>query len=320
MRLNRKWLYLGGLITILTLLLTLTWVLPVSADSHWDAGTVAVDKDYVSPDNTNITDPDDREVTVTLSGTTLDSNLSVKKNGDIESVRIEIGENTIPVITTGSFRVQISNESSSIGDATVDRPPDAADTDLAAARVLPIIGEVTVDTSPTATKKAVAAKVGNPTVVNAVTGLIEIPVKADLLDGDIIYLSYMTSPQETAMVNVEGDSGVFDLVLVEDAAGPAGEYDGTFVVAETVTLNIGMAAGDGPIDEQHRVLPSGLEGYKEIEDQIIPSTNRYVGVAGDNTLPTTLTTLGDGATGTFWSRLPNHPILAANGTHQQHTL
>ena len=50
MRLNRKWLYLGGLVTIMTLLLTLTLVLPAGAVGQLDSGSLDTDDGYVSPD------------------------------------------------------------------------------------------------------------------------------------------------------------------------------------------------------------------------------------------------------------------------------
>ena len=49
MRLNRKWLYLGGLVTILTLLLTLTLVLPAGAVGRLDSGELSSGVTYVSP-------------------------------------------------------------------------------------------------------------------------------------------------------------------------------------------------------------------------------------------------------------------------------
>ena len=64
MRLNRKWLYLGGLVTILTLLLTLTLVLPAGAVGQLDRGSLDTDDGYVSPDP-DVEDGDMIEVTLT---------------------------------------------------------------------------------------------------------------------------------------------------------------------------------------------------------------------------------------------------------------
>ena len=70
MRLNRKWLYLGGLVTILTLLLTLTLVLPAGAVGQLDPGSLSTESGYVSPDVD--LDAEDRTVTVTLTNSALD--------------------------------------------------------------------------------------------------------------------------------------------------------------------------------------------------------------------------------------------------------
>ena len=85
-RLNRKWLYLGGLVTILTLLLTLTLVLPAGAVGQLDRGSLDTDDGYVSPDP-DVEDGDMIEVTLTNAG--LDITSTVENDGDFGPVTLD---------------------------------------------------------------------------------------------------------------------------------------------------------------------------------------------------------------------------------------
>ena len=80
-----------------------------------------------------------------------------------------------------------------------------------------------------------------PIVRNRADGMIEIPILANIDSpkraGQNV-LSYETSPQETALLNVSGDSGNFDLLAVESAAGPAGDYSATVMAAEEVVIEM----------------------------------------------------------------------------------
>ena len=87
MRLNRKWLYLGGLVTILTLLLTLTLVLPAGAVGQLDRGSLDTDDGYVSP-----TDEGDSMIEVTLTNAGLDITNTVEDDGDFESVTLTVNK------------------------------------------------------------------------------------------------------------------------------------------------------------------------------------------------------------------------------------
>ena len=78
MRLNRKWLYLGGLVTILTLLLTLTLVLPAGAVGQLDRGSLDTDDGYVSPDP-DVKDGDMIEVTLTNAGLDITSTVEERR-------------------------------------------------------------------------------------------------------------------------------------------------------------------------------------------------------------------------------------------------
>ena len=96
------------------------------------------------------------------------------------------------------------------------------------------------------------------------------------MTGDTIELSFETSPQETALLNVSGDSGNFDLLAVESAAGPAGDYSATVIAAQEVIIEMNSSVPGnnlGIVHEQHAV-PGGLRGYVEFEDEEI-LTKRY---------------------------------------------
>ena len=127
--------------------------------------------------------------------------------------------------------------------------------------VLPITGDVSIDYGPRGESSVTSGQVGSPSVRNRADGIIEFPINANLDAGDTIFLSYKTSPQETALLNASGDSGNFDLLAVENAAGPAGDYSATVMAAQEVVIEMNsMVPGDdnpGIIHEQHAV-PSGL--------------------------------------------------------------
>ena len=123
-----------------------------------------------------------------------------------------------------------------------------------------------------------------------------------------IVLSYETSPQETALLNASGDSGNFDVLAVESAAGPAGDYSATVMAAEEVVIKMHSdVAGNNPgiIHEQHPV-PSGLSGYLEVDDE--PITKFYT----DATLTTEVTIDDEGSLERCGCKLAKPPVR--NGT------
>ena len=134
MRLNRKWLYLGGLVTILTLLLTLTWALPAGAVGQLADGSLSADKEYVSPDLVLVPDPatapHPRAVKVTLSNADLDSNKSVKDDGDFGQVVLAVpttGVNVpVRVVDHPTFSVNISTAAAtdSVVTLSIEDDPD----------------------------------------------------------------------------------------------------------------------------------------------------------------------------------------------------
>ena len=149
MRLNRKWFYLGGLVTILTLLLTLTLVLPAGAVGQLDRGSLASDVDYVSPDSTNIAAAKDRTVAVTLTNPDLDINKTVEEDGDFEAVVLEI-VTVIDAQQNATMRVSLDTEADQdVGDGSVKvlYPKGTAATPLVIEdnKILPIVGDIVVD-------------------------------------------------------------------------------------------------------------------------------------------------------------------------------
>ena len=322
MRLNRKWLYSGGLVAILTLLLTLTWVLPAGAVGTLDEGNVDTDVDYVSPDldldRENATDPHPRAVTVTLSNSDLDTSKTVGVDNDLGGVRIQLGADASSA-RFDSLRLLLNTTEAQgaevPGNPTVTYLKDGE----TAASLLPITGELAIQVGPDATDKALASDLGAPRIINAVNGLIEIPLLDDLSSGAEIFLSYTTSPQETALVNVIGDLGNFDLLTIEDPAGPAGEYEGSVIVASEVLIDIGTGDDAGLVHEQHAV-PSGLEGYVESREEIRKRYRTYdnaEGLSGLFTDDPTTTTDDEGqvdSSEAFYIKVSNPPIRMEDGS------
>lgn len=298
-RLNRKWLYLGGLVTILTLLLTLTWALPAGAVGTLDDGELSADKDFVSTVSTGTDAPStmDRTVEVTLTNADLDSTMSVRNNGDFDAVTIA---GTATVLTDASITVNITAGGAGNPSTVSVTRPSRNGTVVAADAVLPIIGSVTVDTSQGATSPATARKVGTPEVINPTLGIVRIPLRADLEAADTIHLAYNTSNQETALVNVRGDRGNFDLLLVESPTKP-GEYSGSFVVKDLPDVT--MTTASAVVDEQHSI-DSGLQGYREFRNETITEFfNTYTAATG-----TLSNTEANESSTTRYARVANPPI------------
>ena len=282
MRLNRKWLYLGGLVTILTLLLTLTLVLPAGAAGTLDEGNLSSDKEFVSP--VVDTGADDglaaRTVKVTLENTGLDSETSVEQGGGIDGVEIRVTATAgVPSLSNSRIRVNIQEDGAFPPTTMEIFLPTIQGADATPAQVLPIVGDVTIDVGAGSTSRTVAAKLGTPVVVNPEIGLIEIPIIDDLDGpdgddlGDRIFLSYNTSKQETALINVRGEDD-FDLLTVEGATTPA-EYSETFVVRHPDDVRM---SNGSVIHEQHRIS-SELRGYVKVDNERI-SNFYYVSEPG----------------------------------------
>ena len=184
------------------------------------------------------------------------------------------------------------------GDNSAD---DSDDPDYR--EVLPITGNLVIDYGPSGESSVTSSEVGTPIIKNATEGIIELPINAELEEGDTIILHYTTSPQETALVSIAGDSSDFDVVLIEDREGPSGEYLSTVEVAESVVLNLGTDDTLGLIHEQHAV-PGGLTGFVEFEDEDI--AKRYTDAGA------TTEVAGEITTGSFYGRVANPPIRDRN--------
>ena len=289
MRLNRKWLYLGGLVTIMTLLLTLTWALPAGAVGQLDPGNLSTDDGYVSP----TADGDDM-IEVTLSNSGLDITQTVEDDGDFGPVTLTVAQN-IDAVNHASITVDLELGTSTGSLLTVDLNGDTVDD------VLPITGDVSIDYGPRGASSVTSGQVGTPIVRNRAEGIIEFPINANLDGGetpDTIVLSFETSPQETGLLNVSGDSGNFDLLAVEDPAGPSGDYSATVMASEAVTISM----TGGIVHEQHPV-PSGLSGYVEVDDEEI--TKFYTDATTSTALP-----IPDGgmSSGSLWVQVAKPPI------------
>ena len=297
MRLNRKWLYLGGLVTILTLLLTLTLVLPAGAVGQLDRGSLDTDDGYVSP-----TADGDSMIEVTLSNSGLDITSTVEEDGDFEAVSLTVNMNDnvdgIMAVDYSTVTVDLRDGTSTGGLLVVDLGTDRADD------VLPISGDVSIDYGPRGASSVTSGQVGTPSVRNRADGIIEFPINANLDDGDTIVLSYETSPQETALLNVSGDSGNFDLLAVENDTGPSGDYTATVVAAEEVIIHISSDI----VHEQHAV-PSGLQGYVEFKDEQVTKLYSALNQSGDLTgLIDETWTATSGTSGSFYVQVANPPI------------
>ena len=296
MRLNRKWLYLGGLVTILTLLLTLTWVLPAGAVGHLDSGSLTTDDGYVSP-----TSDGDSMIEVTLTNSNLDLYSTVEDGGDIGPVTLTLN-NDINAVTYGTVTVDILDGNSTGGLLDVDLN-GAVVTD-----VLPIAGTVSIDYGPSGKSSVTSGQVGSPSIRNRADGIIEFPINANLVRGDTIVLSYETSPQETALLNASGDSGNFEVLAVENEDGPSGDYTATVMASEEVVIKMNSSvAGNSPgiIHEQH-LVPSGLSGYIEVDDE--PVTEFYT----DATFAEEVVIPDAGFTGDMWIQLAKPPVRNAS--------
>ena len=269
-RLNRKWLYLGGLVTIMTLLLTLTLALPAGAVGQLDPGNLSTDDGYVSP-----SDDGDAMIEVTLSNSGLDITQTVEKDGDFGPVTLTVADRGISAVNYSSVTVDLLDGGSTGGLLVV-----ALDDDVMVADVLPITGDVSIDYGPRGESSVTSGQVGSPTVRNRADGIIEFPINANLVEGDTIVLSFETSPQETGLLNVSGDSGNFDLLAVEDPAGPSGDYSATVMASEAVTISM----TGGIVHEQHPV-PSGLSGYVEVDDEEITKFYTDATTSTTHTIP-----------------------------------
>ena len=272
MRIKSKWLYLGA---IVVLLLGVVWALPAGASpGALDTGVLSTDVAHVSPDTANVTAAN-RTVGATLANSALDIPEFVGmgpggETADYDEVVLKIPSVT-GAIAFQTFVVDLTDGKFNNDVALLDQADIAAGLN---ANVLPIIdingsGTVTIsdltllDAAGAATSDLVITQLGSAAIGTVLVQAL-VPIDPDTE----FVLRYATSPQESAMVSVSGDAGSFGLLAVESAAGPAGEYDGTFVVADEVIIDIGTGHGNlNPLADEQHDIPAGLQGNIQFDDE-----------------------------------------------------
>ena len=229
------------------------------------------------------------------------------RGGDLGPVRITIAseisastcdyiqvrlDSSADIVVAGAGCTVATEPTLLVGDTAVSTAGTSADAAVLAIEpgenYVPVVGAVSVNFR--ATNSVRSTQVGTPIVRGAADGIIRVPITGDLDADDVIELQYDTSAQETALVNIRGDSANFDLLTVEGVTSP-GEYSATFIAKQPseVTLN----PNDGVLHEQH-VIPAGLSGYIDVEGERLsrfytgfdPRTGALSGsVSGLTTIP-----------------------------------
>ena len=287
---TRTWLF-PGIAALLALLLgvlalSLLWGTLAGAATALSDGVVTTDREFVSPDSTNIASAD-RAVGVTLTNLDLNiaqyvgtgpggetTSLDLDNNGEFDNDDVVLIRMDGFVFQGDTFRVRLDD------GAIPDHPytiiiaaiPAGA---LTTADQLPMVGSDGVSAATVADVRIVNEEdaiagvdigpdeVSVSSLLDAPNGRIVFRADTDINAGETFGIRFVTSAQETALVNVKGDAANFDLLLVEDPAGPAGEYDASFVVADSIIIDMGLAAGTSALNtithEQHDV-PAALRG------------------------------------------------------------
>lgn len=287
MKSTRRWFYLTGSLTVLVLgLMGVLWAMTVAAApsgaTALTEGDVSTDMAVVGP---TLMDADDRTVKVTLTNPALSvvqyvgtgpsqeaSSLDLNGDGDKDDddvILVTVDGATI--VDGDSFRLRLQDGVAFGADLTL--------ANINADAVLPIVdrngdGSITVadveiadDGDGGATKDSADLRITE--ILDVQTGLLRFVATEDLADGSTFGLRLATSPQETALVNIRGDNGSFDLLTVESVTGPSGAYSATFVADDDVIIAMGDI-----MHEQHDV-PSGLRGNVEIENETISVPGTY---------------------------------------------
>ncbi|MCE2404870.1 MAG: hypothetical protein J4F43_06905 [Dehalococcoidia bacterium] len=320
MKSTRRWFYLTGSLTVLVLgLMGVLWAMTVAAApsgaTELTEGDVSTDVAVVGP---TLDDAEDREVEVTLTNPALDeiqyvgtgpndeaSDMDLNGDDDKDDDDIVTIELDADVQDGDTFRVELglgsgAKTTNTDKNYTLGNIPAADATDT----ILPIAdrngdGSITI-----ADIEIVDETVGGATIdgddvrllriLDAGDGRLEFEAKENLSDADspTFGLRFATSPQETALVNVRGDNGDFDLLTVESVDGPAGEYTGTFVADDEVIIAMSAAVSElnpteadrlGTIEDEQHDIPAGLRGNVEIDDEKIRLTRDIDASGGDET-------------------------------------
>ncbi len=290
MKSTRRWFYLTGSLTVLVLgLMGVLWAMTVAAAP---SGATALTQGDVKTDVAVVAPSDDAAVKVTLTNVALSrvQYVGTGPNNQVSDVDLD-GDNDRDeddgavmveldgsVVDGDSFRVRISN-SQVLGVAyTLSNLPGSPGNRAA---VLPLVdrnGDGSVDIADVELVDLgnAASEIGSSDitlveVLDTQTGLLRFRADQDLDSGDVFGLRFATSPQETALVNVRGDGGSFDLLTVENVAGASGEYSSTFVADDEVMIKMHPDVDGGLpsiMHEQHDI-PAGLRGNIVVDDERI---------------------------------------------------
>ena len=293
MKSTRRWFYLTGSLTVLVLaLMGVLWAMSVAAAppgaTELTKGDLKTDVAVIGP---SLAETGDRDVKVTLTNTALSKVLYVgagpddqvsdidldgdgEKDEDDGSVQVEVDED---VVDGDSFRVRLQTGADLEKDYTLSNLPDGDGRE----NILPLVdrngdgslnnADVEIVDLGTGANQIGSEDVSLVEVLDATSGLLRFRATEDLDSGDVFGLRFATSPQETALVNVRGDGGSFDLLTVENVAGPSGEYTSTFVADNEVLIEMHPdVPGSMPsiMHEQHDI-PSGLRGNVVIDRERI---------------------------------------------------
>ena len=309
MKSTRRWFYLTGSLTVLVLaLMGVLWAMSVAAAppgaTELTNGDVKTDVAVIGP---SLEAAADRDVKVTLTNTALSEvkYVGTGPNNEVTDFNLndddDKDDDDVIVVTIGAggvndgdrFRVNLrtgerigNDDQYSRTDVTDDQVVDPA---LTWDDLLPITdrngdGEVTIADVEIVDLGDDDDQIGSRDVrlvevLNAGDGLLRFEARENLGNGNLFGLRFATSPQETALVNVRGDGGSFDLLTVENVAGPSGEYTSTFVADDEILIAMHSSVpGSLPsiMHEQHDI-PAGLRGNVVIDDERLRLDRSYEG-------------------------------------------
>ncbi len=269
MKIQRSRYYLGGIGILLLLMVGTLWaVAALASPSGQTAGTIEFgdgDGDpltHVSSDTSVATG--DRTVTVKVTdpdiskliavGPDKTRKVSVTFAGDATAVRVDASRYTEIVLDIAGPDMDTASDGAVYpkGQANLEDGWGTVDVTTGDADVLPIVSDPAIDYKAsngigTASKPEVVVE---GLRVQAGKQLIDLRVTKDLVGGDIIVFTYNTSDLDGALASVRGESDEMYLALREpgDGIGDQGVFEGSFVVADGVTIDI-----NNIMEEQHRV-------------------------------------------------------------------
>ena len=303
MRSKKVVVSLSAVGVLAVLALGLLWGTLAGAATALSDGVVTTDREFVSTDRAT-TNSGDRTVAVTLTNLGLNTPEYVGSGPDGQTTDFDLdGDgatdgNDVVIVTLNQFVFQNATFTVRLDDAL--EPEGILYTiaaiagDLITGDIVPLVAsdgisapagsDIRIVPKDDGIVRADAAAAGvdiGPdevavaSIVDATAGRIQFRAVTDIGAGETFGIRFVTSPQESALVNVKGDSGNFDLLLVENAAGPAGEYDGSYVVSDSIVIDMGLAPDTSALNtithEQHDV-PAALRGNVLFDDEVHTAT------------------------------------------------